>query len=87
MSDQAPMLTRFEVARLVGVRALEISEHGNPRVVPPTDRPVDYVLLATMELRAGLLDARVRRSSGEVVDTTKAVLPPSVQVLVDIAGV
>ena len=60
-------LTRFEVARLVGLRALQLSE-GHAAAVEVADETMrtDFKYVAAMELRAGRLDAKVVRHGAPV---------------------
>jgi len=57
------MLTRYEVARLVGIRALQISEDSEPRVFVANERlRRDAVYVAALELYEKKMDACVIRS-------------------------
>lgn len=56
------MLTRYEVARLVGIRALQISEGSEPRVFVTDERlRRDAVYVAALELYTKKMDACVVR--------------------------
>ena len=56
------MLTRYEVARLVGIRALQISEGSEPRVFVTDERlRRDTVYVAALELYEKKMDACVVR--------------------------
>ena len=56
------MLTRYEVARLVGIRALQISEGSEPRVLVQDEcLRRDAVHVAALELYEKKLDACVGR--------------------------
>jgi DNA-directed RNA polymerase subunit K/omega len=56
------MLTRYEVARLVGLRALQISEGSEPRVFVTDERlRRDDVYVAALELYEKKMDACVVR--------------------------
>ncbi|MCY0868062.1 MAG: DNA-directed RNA polymerase subunit K [Desulfurococcus sp.] len=58
-------LTRFEVARIIGARALQLSM-GAPPIIDVSSVPVkDPVYIAIKELLTGLLPMSVRRSSSE----------------------
>lgn len=57
------MLTRYEVARLVGIRALQISEGSEPRVLVADERlRRDAVYVAARELHEKKMDACVMRN-------------------------
>ena len=55
-----PRLTRFEKARIVGARALQISM-GAPLLIEPPEGVIDEIELALMELDAGVLPITIRR--------------------------
>lgn len=55
-----PQLTRFERARIVGARALQISM-GAPLLIEITEGVRDPVDLAMKELQAGVLPITIRR--------------------------
>lgn len=55
-----PHLTRFERARIVGARALQISM-GAPLLIEVTEGVKDSVDLAMKELQAGVLPITIRR--------------------------
>ena len=56
------MLTRYEVARIVGLRALQISEGAEPRVFVTDERlRRDTVYVAALELYEKKMDACVVR--------------------------
>ena len=56
-----PHLTRFEKARIIGTRALQISLGAPPFVkIPPNVH--DPIAVAMMELRDGVLPITIRRS-------------------------
>lgn len=68
-------LTRFERARIVGARALQISM-GAPVIIDMTTAPQEIFALAEAELRSGLLPMTVRRSlpTGETSDIALSLL-------------
>lgn len=68
-------LTRFERARIVGARALQISM-GAPVLIDMTTAPSEIFALAEAELRSGVLPMTVRRSlpTGETTDIALSVL-------------
>ena len=55
-----PRLTRFERARIIGARALQISM-GAPLLIEPPEGLIDEIELALMELEAGVLPITIRR--------------------------
>ena len=55
-----PKLTRYERARIIGARALQISM-GAPVLIPIPPEGMDPIKVATMELEMGLLPMTVRR--------------------------
>lgn len=56
-----PRLTRFEKARIVGARALQISM-GAPVLLPPGNIPKDPIQIALKELELGVLPITIRRT-------------------------
>lgn len=52
--------TRFEKARIIGARALQIAM-GAPLLIKPPEGVVDPVQLAIMEFEKGLIPITVRR--------------------------
>jgi len=56
-----PKLTRFEKARVVGARALQIAM-GAPILIEPPDRPLSPIDIALKELEAGVLPITIRRT-------------------------
>ncbi len=68
-------LTRFEKARVIGARALQISM-GAPTLLSMDKGPAELFAFAEMELRAGVLPMTVRRSAptGEIADIALSVL-------------
>ncbi len=68
-------LTRFERARVVGARALQIAM-GAPTLIDMATAPKGLFALAEAELRAGVLPMTVRRTrpTGEYADIPLAVL-------------
>ena len=59
-----PKLTRFERARIVGARALQVSL-GAPILVPLPDDVVDPIDVAVVELREKVLPLTIRRTLPE----------------------
>lgn len=62
-------LTRYEKARIVGARALQIS-FGAPILVEKPKNMIDPIKIAQVELKAGILPLTLRREnpSGEYQD-------------------
>jgi len=56
-----PKLTRFEKARIVGARALQISM-GAPILVTPTEGLSSPIDIALEELKSGMLPITIRRT-------------------------
>ena len=56
-----PRLTRFEKARVVGSRALQISM-GAPLLIKPPNQVTTEIDLALLELEAGVLPMTIRRT-------------------------
>ena len=59
-----PKLTRFERARIVGARALQVSL-GAPILAPLPDDVVDPIDVAVVELREKVLPLTIRRTLPE----------------------
>ena len=57
-----PFLTRFERARIIGNRALQLSLGAPPLVVIPEGKYISYIELAEIELERRVLPISVRRS-------------------------
>jgi len=56
-----PKLTRFERARIVGARALQIAM-GAPILVEPPSKPRSPIDIALEELKSGILPITIRRT-------------------------
>lgn len=58
----APRLTRFEYARILGARALQISM-GAPLLLDlgPDDEESDPLVIAVREIKAGVVPINIRR--------------------------
>ncbi|WP_011839587.1 DNA-directed RNA polymerase subunit K [Staphylothermus marinus] len=72
-------LTRFEIARVIGARALQLSL-GAPPLINPDEAPVkDPVAIAILELLKGLLPMTIKRmmpnGEYELVPVSKALSP------------
>lgn len=60
------LMNRFEVARVVGLRAVQIADGANPAVhVEDEALRCDPVYVAALELHDGKLDARIERFGTE----------------------
>ena len=59
-----PKLTRFERARIVGARSLQVSLHA-PILAPLPDNIVDPIDIAVVELREKVLPMTIRRTLPE----------------------
>jgi DNA-directed RNA polymerase I, II, and III subunit RPABC2 len=59
-----PKLTRFERARIVGARSLQVSL-GAPILAPLPDEVVDPIDIAVVELREKVLPMTIRRTLPE----------------------
>ncbi len=53
-------LTRFEKARIIGARALQIAM-GAPTLIADLDQSLDPIIIAIKELEAGVIPITVRR--------------------------
>ena len=56
-----PELTKYERARIIETRTLQIAM-GAPILIPPDEAPPDPVLIAIMELERELLPITIRRT-------------------------
>ena len=78
------MLSRYEVARLVGLRSLQLSEGAVPLVhVESEVLRCDSMYVAALELHEGLLDMQVRKSDGTVIPTRGLFPSLELRVLLD----
>lgn len=75
-----PKLTRFETARIVGARALQISM-GAPVLIIPPEGTTNLMELAIQELKSGVLPITVRRTlpDGTYQDIPLQWLTPSIE--------
>ena len=80
MLDGLPhVLTRYEVGRIVGMRALQLAEAEVPRVdVADTRLRVNPIYVAARELHEGVLDALVARGAAGYVPVRACAVPPEV---------
>ena len=81
------LLTRYEVARIVGMRALQIETGQRPCLLermPSCPRLcVDPVYLASLELAEGRLDVMVEREGVGTFHVREAVCPQELFILLD----
>ncbi len=56
-----PELTKYERARIIETRTLQIAM-GAPILIPPEEAPPDPILIAMMELERGILPITIRRT-------------------------
>lgn len=80
------LLTRYEVARIVGLRALQL-ESGDPcklDTMPASPvLKVDFIYLASRELAEGRIDAVVEREGIGQFHLSDAVNPQELSILLD----
>jgi len=81
--DDVHRLSRYEVARLIGMRALELYEGAPPNVQVDASLTTDPVYVATFELFEKKIDAYIRRRDGTCVHVPTSQLPPEVAVSLD----
>lgn len=75
------LLSRFEVARLLGMRALQISEGDEVQVAVEDPRLKQNVLyVAALELYSQKIDARIKRGD-QMIDVARARFPDSLQIV------
>ena len=78
------MLSRYEVARLVGIRALQLSGGAEPRVVVSDARlRRDSVYVAAIELYERHMDACVVREDGVAVHVSQLAHPRDLTTLLN----
>ena len=78
------LLTRYEVARIVGLRSLQLSEGVNPNItIENKNLANDTLYIAALELYSRKLDAKIERD-GELFHVKEATLPPSVAYTLDL---
>ena len=81
-------ITRFETAKILGIRSLEIAE-GSPCKVHIEDERhrLNYLYVAGIELYAGKLDMKIIRANGTSVHVHDLRIPKSMnrRVGVDLA--
>lgn len=52
-------LTRFEKARIIGARALQLSTGAKPKI--DVNEPLDPIDIATIELKKGVIPLDIRK--------------------------
>lgn len=78
------LLTRYEVARAVSLRALQLDAGAKPTLhVEDEQLRCDACYVAALELSMGTLDAIVRRQVGGDVHVRDARMPPELNALLD----
>jgi DNA-directed RNA polymerase subunit K/omega len=78
------MLTRYETTRVIGLRALHLSQGAAPNVrIENTFLRQDMLYVAALELSLGKLDAIIRREDGTLLKTTETLMPPNVNMFLD----
>lgn len=78
------LLTRFEVARIVGLRSLQLSCGWQPKIaVRDASLREDTMYVAALELRKGLLEAKVVREDGSVIHVHNAITPQCLDITLD----
>lgn len=74
-----PFLTRFECAKVVGLRALQLAEGAVSSVHVSDDRlACDCVYVASLELYEGKMDVLLTREEGTIVHATDLCVPAEV---------
>ena len=76
-------MTPFEMARILGMRALKLTEGAEPNVVVVDPKlKLDPIHVAAMELDQGELDCCVERD-GVNVHVRELIPPPDLKVMLD----
>jgi len=57
-----PILTKYEMAKIIGLRATQIAINTNIILVPFSKNKFDPLVIAEEELKKGLLNYRINRS-------------------------
>jgi len=77
------VLTRYEAARVMGLRSLQLSEGSQANVTVADERlRQNFRYVAALELFKGVLDAQIRRN-GTVFHVRDARFPACVTILLD----
>lgn len=78
-------LTRYEVARIIGLRALQLEAGAPPFVVVEPQRlRCDMVYVAAKELAERLLPVLIKRADGTLVEAKTAGLPVELFEVIDV---
>ena len=81
---QREALTRFEVARAVGLRALQLDAGAKPQVVVSDEQlKCDTTYVAAREIAEGKIDAIVKRADGTELNIRNTRMPIDLFVLLD----
>jgi DNA-directed RNA polymerase subunit K/omega len=79
------MLSRYEATRVVGLRALHLSQGATPNVhIQNEALQHDMMYVAALELSLGKLDAVVKREDGTLLKTNKVSMPPNLNIFLDL---
>ena len=80
----APLLTRYEIARVVGLRSLQLSMGDDTPKVTVTHETLrhDTMYIAALEVYHRCIDLQVHRGA-ERISVQTAALPVSLSVLLD----
>lgn len=79
MSSLPPILTRYEMARVVGLRALQIEEGAHPFV--SCNEGEQSIHIAARELSARKLDVLLKRDDESYVSTLTCRFPRDLSVM------
>lgn len=79
-------LTRYEFAKIVGMRSLQLSEGEPSKVRVPIGKLAnDFLFVAALELKMGMLDVCVKRGS-QVIHVSSLSLPFELENLLQLRG-
>lgn len=79
-------LTRYEAAKIVGIRSLKLSEGEVRKVnIPSGKLCTDFLFVAALELRLGLLDVCVQRGD-TVWHVSDLEMPSELENLLELRG-
>ena len=77
-------MTRFELARTLGLRSMALSQGQPPNVVvEDVHLAQDTLYVAARELKGRVLDAKVKREDGTTYDVRTAKLPLGLDIYLD----
>ena len=78
------LLTRYEVARIVGLRSLQLSEGAFSEItIQHKTLGLDMLYIAAMELKLKKLDIVVQRPGGVKVHVKNASIPACLDILIN----